>query len=153
FRGGKGYETYFTVSGRTPRTLLDLMTPASKNGWASSVVVGVVTQNDDPDGLGRVRVKYPSLDKETEGWWARIASAGAGQERGLLMMPTVGDEVLVAFENGDVRRPYVLGGLWNGKAQPGELVQKDGSFALRSDEKILIGSKDEISIKGEKDLA
>ena len=63
-----------------------------------------------------------------------VATTGAGDERGLLMMPQVGDEVLVAFEHGDVRRPYVLGSLWNGNDTPGATSpQTDGSFALRSD--------------------
>ena len=95
-----------------------------------------MTQNDDPDELGRVRVKYPALGDETEGWWARVAAPGAGKDRGLLMMPLVGDEVLVGFEHGDARRPFVLGSLWNGEDKPGELVQTDGSFALRSAETI-----------------
>ena len=87
-----------------------------------------MTQNEDPDGLGRVRVKYPALGDDTEGWWARIAAPSAGKDRGLLMMPVVGDEVLVAFEHDDVHRPYVIGALWNGKDMPGDLVQSDGSF-------------------------
>jgi uncharacterized protein involved in type VI secretion and phage assembly len=98
--------------------------------------VAVVTQNDDPDGLGRVRVKYPELGEDTEGWWARIASPGSGGDRGLLMTPLVDDEVLIAFEHGDVRRPFVIGSLWNGEDTPGELVQTDGSFRLRSAETI-----------------
>ncbi len=137
FRGTKGYETRFRVSGDSPRSLVDLLTPSQRPGWESGgVQVALVTQNDDPQGLGRVRVKYPELGEETEGWWARIAAPGAGADRGLLMTPKVGDEVLVAFEHGDVRRPFVLGALWNGEDTPGDLVQTDGSFRLRSSESV-----------------
>jgi uncharacterized protein involved in type VI secretion and phage assembly len=137
FRGAAGYETRFRVSGDLSRSLVELLSPASRPGWdAGGVQVGVVTQNDDPQGMGRVRVRYPELGEETEGWWARIAGPGAGGDRGLLMTPKVGDEVLVAFEHGDARRPFVLGALWNGEDTPGELVQTDGSFRLRSSETI-----------------
>ena len=132
--GGHGYQTHFTISGRSARTLLDLVdvTPPAPT-WGSSVVVGVVSQTNDPDGLGRVRVTYPALGDNAEGWWARIASPAAGTDRGLLMMPVVGDEVVLAFEHGDARRPYVLGAVWNGKAKPTDLVKPDGSFVLASD--------------------
>jgi uncharacterized protein involved in type VI secretion and phage assembly len=137
FRGSSGYETRFRVSGDSSRSLVDLLTPSTRPGWDSGgVQVAVVTQNDDPDGLGRVRVKYPELGDDTEGWWARIASPGSGGDRGLLMTPLVDDEVLIAFEHGDVRRPFVIGSLWNGEDTPGELVQTDGSFRLRSAETI-----------------
>ena len=151
FRGGKGYETHFTVSGRNPRTFIDLLTPAGAKSWGNSVVIGIVTQNEDPNGLGRVRVKYPALGDDTEGWWARIAAPSAGKDRGLLMMPVVGDEVLVAFEHDDVHRPYVIGALWNGKDMPGELVQSDGSFWLKSDKSVNVSAKDSIEIKTDKD--
>jgi phage protein D len=151
YRGAKGYETHFTVSGRSPRTLIDLMTPAGERSWGGSVVIGTVTQNEDPDGLGRVRVKYPALGDDTEGWWARIATPSAGKDRGLLMMPVVGDEVLLAFEHGDVQRPYVIGALWNGKDTPGELVQKDGSFWLKSDKLVNVGAKENVVVKTDKD--
>ena len=156
FRGTRGYETRFRVSGDSSRSLVELLTPSTRPGWdAGGVQVAVVTQNEDPDGLGRVRVKYPELGEETEGWWARIAAPGAGRDRGLLMTPLVDDEVLVAFEHGDVRRPLVLGSLWNGKDTPGELVQKDGSFRLRSaetigieaDKKMTITAKDELTVE------
>jgi phage protein D len=153
YKGGKGYETHFAVSGRNPRTLIDLLTPASTKPWGNSVVIGIVTQNEDPEGLGRVRVRYPALGDDTEGWWARIAAPGAGKDRGLLMMPTVGDEVLLAFEHDDVRRPYVLGALWNGKDTPGELVQADGSFWLKSDKRVNVSAKDTIAIKTDNDYA
>ncbi len=137
FRGASGYETRFRVSGDSSRSLVELMTPSTRPGWESGgVQVAVVTQNEDPDGMGRVRVRYPELGEETEGWWARVTGPGAGRDRGLLMTPQVGDEVLVAFEHGDVRRPIVLGALWNGEDTPGELVQTDGSFRLRSPESI-----------------
>ena len=103
--------------------------------------------------MGRVRVRYPALGDDIEGWWARIASPAAGSERGLLMMPIAGDEVLVAFEHGDVRRPYVLGSLWNGSDQPGDdLVQTDGSFALRSDHKASVHAADAITIETDADV-
>ena len=153
WRVGQGYETRFAVTGRSPRSLVDLLNPAPVERWGSSVVVGIVTQNSDPDDMGRVRVRYPALGDDIEGWWARIAAPSAGSERGLLMMPVAGDEVLVAFEHGDVRRPYVLGALWNGSDQPGDdLVQTDGSFALRSDHKVSVHADDAITIETGSDL-
>ncbi len=152
FQGAHGYKTHFATSGRSPRSLVDLMTPKGKRGWGNSVVIGMVTNNDDPDKLGRVRVQYPALGEGTESWWARIASPNAGNARGLLMMPQVGDEVVIGFEHDDVQHPYVLGSLWNGHAKPGDdLVLTDGSFSLQSDQKIQIHSKDAITIKTDKD--
>jgi len=150
--GGRGYETHFSISGRAARTFADLvdLAPATSQ-WGTSVVVGVVTQTDDPEELGRVRVRYPALGDDAEGWWARIAAPGAGAERGLLMMPLAGDEVVLAFEQGDPRRPYVLGAVWNGRATPGELVHRDGSFALASEHDISLqaGGSASISTKSE----
>lgn len=153
FRGTRGYETHFVVSGRAPRGLVNLATPAARRSWGDAVVVGVVTQNDDPEGLGRVRVKYPALGDQTEGWWARIASPSAGGGRGLMMMPIAGDEVLLAFEHGDVRRPIVIGSLFNGKSKPGSLSQTDGSFALGSDKAAAITAAGEVTIKSGKQLS
>jgi uncharacterized protein involved in type VI secretion and phage assembly len=82
------------------------------------VVVGIVTNNQDPDEMGRVKVKFPWLSDEDESNWARVATPMAGKDRGLYLLPEVEDEVLVAFENGDMRFPYVLGSLWNGKDTP-----------------------------------
>ena len=58
---------------------------------------------------------YPWLSDNYVSDWARTVQAGAGKDRGALVVPEVGDEVLVVFEQGDIARPYVLGGLWNGK--------------------------------------
>ena len=84
------------------------------------VVVGIVTNVDDPEKLGRVKVKFPWLDESSESDWARMVHFGAGKDRGALFLPEVDDEVLVAFEQGDPRRPYVLGGLYNAKDTPNE---------------------------------
>src|SRR5438552_656128 len=82
------------------------------------VMVGVVTNNQDPEGLGRVKVRFPWFSNEDESNWARVAAPMAGKERGFYFLPEVEDEVLVAFEHGDVRFPYVVGSLWNGKDAP-----------------------------------
>jgi uncharacterized protein involved in type VI secretion and phage assembly len=84
----------------------------------SGVVVGIVTNNQDPEGLGRVKVKFPWLSDEDESGWARVAVPMAGKDRGFFFLPEVEDEVLVAFEHGDMNSPYVVGALWNGKDTP-----------------------------------
>ena len=82
------------------------------------VVVGVVTNNQDLDKMGRVKLKFPWLSDKEESNWARMAVPMAGNARGIYFLPEVDDEVLVAFEHGDVRFPYVVGALWNGKDTP-----------------------------------
>ncbi|HEX2643884.1 MAG TPA: phage baseplate assembly protein V [Thermoanaerobaculia bacterium] len=82
------------------------------------VMTGIVTNNQDPDGLGRVKLRFPWLSKEHESNWARVISPMAGNGRGLYVLPEVDDEVLVAFEHGRVDFPFVLGSLWNGKDKP-----------------------------------
>ncbi len=94
------------------------------------VVIGIVTNNQDPDKLGRVKVKFPWLSNEDESFWARIASPMAGKERGIYFLPEVDDEVLVVFEHGDMRFPYVIGALWNGQDLPPE-NNEDGKNNLR----------------------
>jgi phage baseplate assembly protein V len=84
------------------------------------VAVGIVTNNKDPEGLGRVKVMYPWMSDDTESSWARVVTPMAGKERGLYLLPEVGDEVLVAFEHGAPDFACVLGGLWNGKDKPPE---------------------------------
>lgn len=96
----------------------------------AGVVFGVVTNNQDPDGLGRVKLRFPWLSDADESAWARIATPMAGSGRGWYCLPEVDDEVLVAFEHGDLRFPYVLGGLWNGKDKP-PADNADGKNALR----------------------
>lgn len=86
----------------------------------NGVVVGIVTNNEDPENMGRVKVRFPWLSDENESGWARISTLMAGSERGVFFLPELDDEVLVAFEQGDIRYPYVIGSLWNGKDPPPE---------------------------------
>jgi len=94
------------------------------------VVVGIVTDNQDPDGMGRIKVKFPWLNDQDESHWARVCSLMAGKDRGAYFLPEINDEVLIAFEHGDRRFPYILGGLWNGKDSP-PATNDDGNNDIR----------------------
>lgn len=102
----------------------------ARAGRIYGVVVGVVTNNQDPDGFGRVKVQFPWLSGADESSWARIAAPMAGKARGIYFLPEVDDEVLVIFEHGDVRVPYVIGALWNGQDAP-PLTNDDGKNNIR----------------------
>ncbi|MBD2251980.1 phage baseplate assembly protein V [Nostoc parmelioides] len=82
------------------------------------VMIGIVTNNQDPENMGRVKLKFPWLSDRDESYWARVVTPMAGAGRGLYFLPEVEDEVLVAFEHGQVEFPYVLGALWNGVDKP-----------------------------------
>ena len=110
--------------------LVDLLTSPGRANRIYGLVTGLVTNNQDPDKLGRVKVKFPWLSDTDESWWARVAAPMAGKERGTFFLPEVDDEVLVAFEHGDPRFPYVLGALWNGNDPP-FLTNEDGKNDLR----------------------
>jgi len=146
-RGGSTYETRFANS--PAHTLLGSVGGgAGVSPFGSQLVLGIVTNNSDPDGLGRVRVKYPALGDDVEGTWARIASVSAGNARGLMMLPVVGEEVLVGFEHEDTTRPYVLGSLFNGVDTPGDDLThgEDGSFCLLSDQEIVATSQQDMKL-------
>ncbi|MFZ2168861.1 MAG: phage baseplate assembly protein V [Methylococcaceae bacterium] len=96
---------------------------AGLNDRFYGVVVGIVTNNQDPDDLYRVKVRFPWLNQDHESNWARVATSMAGNGRGAYFLPEVDDEVLVAFEHGLIDQPYVIGSLWNGKDQPPESNQ------------------------------
>lgn len=95
-----------------------LISSAEADGRFYGVAFGIVTNNQDPEGLGRVRLKLPWMADDAESNWARIVTPMAGPDRGCYFLPEVDDEVLVAFEHGSPEFPYVLGGLWNGKDKP-----------------------------------
>ena len=133
-----GYVTQFAVTGRQDRSLLGL---ASGGGVPDNRLVGVVVAQvsdvNDPQGYGRVKLTYPWLSDTYVSDWARTVQPGAGRDRGTMVVPEVGDEVLAAFEQGDIRRPYVVGGLYNGvdtpKAGPIDLVDSgSGEINRRS---------------------
>jgi uncharacterized protein involved in type VI secretion and phage assembly len=134
--------------------LSDLLAPASPEAQRiNGVVVGIVTNNSDDKHPGCVRLTFPWLNDSDESNWARLCSFMAGPDRGALFLPEVGDEVLVAFEHGDPRFPYVLGALWNGKDKPPQgnndvrvIKSRSGSVIRLTDahgaEKIEITDKD-----------
>lgn len=103
----------------------------ARSGALYGVVIGLVTNNKDEENLGRVKVKFPWLSEEDESQWARVATPMAGKDRGALFLPEVDDEVLIAFEHGDMRRPYVLGALWNGVDTLPKEFGNDGKNNLR----------------------
>jgi phage baseplate assembly protein gpV len=108
--GGSGSDSIVGMLGGGPERI----SPFGRLG----LTIGIVTNNKDPDGVGRVRVKFPALSDSEESWWARVVTPGAGNQAGLMFMPQIDDEVLVGFEHGDLRRAFVLGGLWGSKAKP-----------------------------------
>ena len=123
----EGYSTQFSVNGKRPGGVLALLDGQGSGGqgggrapMGGNIVSGVVTDNQDPEGMGRVKIKYPWLTEDHTSYWARIATPMAGAGRGIHFLPEVDDEVLVAFEHGDIRRPHVIGSTWNGKDQPVE---------------------------------
>ncbi len=102
----------------------------------TGVRIGIVTDNDDPKNLGRIRLRFPWREADDESYWARIATLMAGKEYGSYCVPEIDEEVLVAFAGGDVHKPFVIGSLWNGTNNPPqeaneendirELVSRDG---------------------------
>lgn len=77
------------------------------------VVCGTVINPLDPQGLGRVQVQLPFIDSLDLSPWARVAGPMAGIFHGTYFIPNFGDEVLCAFEHGDINAPYIIGSLWN----------------------------------------
>ncbi|HEX2205809.1 MAG TPA: phage baseplate assembly protein V [Longimicrobium sp.] len=132
----------YTAARRPPRRIIE------------GVVSAEVTANLDPKGRGRVRVRYRWQDQGKETGWIRVAVAHAGNGRGTIFTPEIGDEVLVSFEHGDPERPYVVGSLWNGKdlapqtAEVKRIVTRSGNTIQLTD----TGGKETVEIfsaKGE----
>jgi phage protein D len=108
------YSTEFSIRGSRGGNLLTALASGSKPQLGNSFLVGIVTDNEDPEGWGRVKVKFPTITEDHASNWARIVAPGAGANRGIYWFPEINDEVLVAFEHGDMHRPYIIGGVWNG---------------------------------------
>ena len=112
-----GYTTAFSVTGRQERSLYGL-TSGGGARTGQGPVIAQVSDANDPQQQARVKLTFPWLSETYVSDWARTVQPGAGKNRGAMVLPEVGDEVLVIFEQGDIRRPYVLGGLYNGVDTP-----------------------------------
>lgn len=108
---------------------------------ANNVVIGFVAEIGDPEELGRVRVTLPYFDNQMSSW-ARVATPMAGRERGFFFRPEIGDEVVVAFLDGDPRDPVVVGALWNKNDKPppddGEPADNNRRFIVSRSGHVLI---------------
>lgn len=104
--------------------------PTGLGGHWYGVYPALVSDIKDPQGQGRVKVTLPwapdTGDNRYEAW-ARLATLMGGNKRGSWFIPDVNDEVLVLFEGGDPRRPYVVGALWNGSDTPPESMDGAGN--------------------------
>jgi uncharacterized protein involved in type VI secretion and phage assembly len=127
----EGFMTEFACRGASDQSVVGVIQDAAGERAAvadrsifDGVAIGLVTDNKDPQGLGRVKVKLPVLPQhqgvDTESDWMRMVFPGSGgeQHHGWYLLPEINDEVLVIFEQGDARRGYVLGGLLNTKDKP-----------------------------------
>jgi uncharacterized protein involved in type VI secretion and phage assembly len=104
--------------------------PDGLGGRWYGVYPALVTDIKDPDGQGRVKISLPWSPDSGSGRyeaWARLATLMGGNNRGSWFVPDINDEVLVAFEAGDTRRPYVVGGLWNGSDHAPESMDGAGN--------------------------
>jgi len=129
-------------SGIQDRSLLGLTSNGNGDGKnrtprIEGVVPAIVTNTKDPEKRGRVKLKYPWLDDAVETEWCRTMQFGAGNSYGAMIVPETADEVLVAFEHGDFRRPYVIGSLYNGTDKPlpaiGDVINdSDGKVKKRA---------------------
>lgn len=104
-----GYRNEFIATPWEEYTLAQPPQPRRMSG----VVPARVVNHNDPRGMGRLQIKYDWMEA-AETAWARMTTPSAGGGRGIMFMPEIGDEVLVAFEHGDPERPYIVGALWNG---------------------------------------
>ncbi|MGH9125325.1 MAG: VgrG-related protein [Acidimicrobiales bacterium] len=132
---GTAYLTKFVAGDRRPTSLVDMLAAPSAAPTAATahagLVVGEVTNINDPNQAGRVKVRYPGLSSTDESAWARLLAVGGGSSRGTVFIPEVGDEVLVAFEGGDPRQPVVLGGLYGDKSAIPAWAVQDGKVTAR----------------------
>jgi len=148
----EGYKTDFSVSAKKPVDLHSIIsgggsdpttaagsvgssggTGSGGGGGDNGIVIGIVTDNNDPNNQGRVKVKYPWLSEDDTTTWVRIVTPMGGSNRGFEFLPEIDDEVLVAFEHGDPHQAYILGGLWNGNDSPPYASAKavDGGKVVR----------------------
>jgi phage protein D/phage baseplate assembly protein gpV len=132
-----GYRTQFEVTQRSGTSFLPLLrksvqeTPSpNESEQFYGVAVAKVTNNSDEESLGRVKVSCSWLSDTDESDWVRCTTPMAGKQMGMYFLPEVGDEVLVAFEHGDLSNPMVIGSLWNPRVPP-PATNSDGQDNIR----------------------
>ncbi|GAA3602117.1 VgrG-related protein [Kineosporia mesophila] len=131
FASGRPYTTQVSVTGRQFRSLYGLASGGEPAPAMNGVVVALVSNVQDPLKMGRVKLQFPWLSDSYESDWARVAQFG-GVAGGGLMLPDVRDEVLVAFDRGNLEHPYVLAGLYNGVDRPTPDPDRTDAVNLRS---------------------
>jgi uncharacterized protein involved in type VI secretion and phage assembly len=114
----------------TAVSLAERSGPPITSDWAAGLVLGKVSNLNDPDGSGRVKVAFPALGPEVESEWARVVSVGAGDGHGFDNRPELNEEVVVGFERGDPRFPFVFGGLWSKNVPPPVADAVDGAAGV-----------------------
>jgi phage protein D/phage baseplate assembly protein gpV len=133
-----GFRTSFEISPRRASSLLKSLRtkiqdepPPNRQEKINAPIVGKVVSNYDPQHLARVQVSFPDLSDTMRSGWARVVAPMAGADAGAYFVPDIGDEVLVAFENGDIQKPRILGGSWNDmKRPPKESISLTNSVKL-----------------------
>jgi uncharacterized protein involved in type VI secretion and phage assembly len=123
-----------SIAHKPPVEMLLERTAHGLGGRWFGIYPGLVSDIKDPNGSGRVKVTLPwSPDTASDHYeaWARVTTFMGGNNRGSWFIPDVNDEVLLAFESGDPRRPYVLGGLWNGSDKPPQSMDGGGQNNLK----------------------
>lgn len=138
-----GFTTDFSITQRGHSSLMGLLrrqlTEEPSPNQAQrfyGVIIGEVVDNDEPRAappevpIGRVRLRLPALSNKVTSSWAPCVAPMAGKDMGFYALPDKGDQVLVAFEQGDLSRPYVLGSLWSTQRKP-PTANLDGSNSRR----------------------
>ena len=128
-----GYKTQFKITQKSNTSLLKSLRnkvfgkkDSFKQQKSPGVMTGKVIDNIDRDGFGRVRVNINCYGKKHMSAWARVAALKAGSNSGTYFLPDINDEVLIAFEQGNLNKPVVIGSLWNGKKRPPEINSPPG---------------------------
>jgi uncharacterized protein involved in type VI secretion and phage assembly len=140
FDGHGNYNNDFTA---VPATI---KVPPVKSGVTphSETQSGMVTDNHDPKGLGRVRVKFHWMNGTEKTPWIRVTSPHGGGGKGMFFIPEVGEEVIVGFEGDSPTKPYIIGTVYHGKAS--STLSNGGNdvkaLQTRSGNKVVMNDKD-----------
>jgi uncharacterized protein involved in type VI secretion and phage assembly len=113
----------------------------------------IVTDNNDPKGLGRIRVKFHWMAGTEKTPWLRMTGAHAGKSKGVFFIPEVGEEVIVGFEGDSAIKPYIIGTVFNGKAKNEFSNQGNDVKAIqtRSGNKVIMNDKEGSVLVEDKD--